>query len=117
MKMKYQLWHLLVLSLFCFCSFGDVLVSSDVGRLNEKYYIRVEAESSEDQDQSNSADSVNLCLVIDASGSMGGTPLHNAKNAAKQAVLKLKDTDIVSLITFNSNSETIFHGLKAGSHR
>jgi Ca-activated chloride channel homolog len=49
----------------------------------------------------------NLALVIDRSGSMKGTRLRNAINAASAAVEQLKEGDRVSVIAFDSNTSVI----------
>lgn len=50
---------------------------------------------------------VNLSLVIDRSGSMRGSRLSNAKNAAIAAVDRLHDGDTVSVVTFDTKTQTI----------
>jgi len=44
-----------------------------------------------------------ICLVIDRSGSMAGTPLADAKAAAKDFLSYLKATDEVAVVDFGSN--------------
>jgi len=50
---------------------------------------------------------VNLAIVIDRSGSMSGKRLQNAKDAARGMVSRMRDGDVVSVVTYNTNSETI----------
>lgn len=50
---------------------------------------------------------VNLALVIDRSGSMGGRKIEDAKEAAIAAVQRLDAHDIVSVVVFDSNVETL----------
>jgi Ca-activated chloride channel family protein len=54
-----------------------------------------------------SATPVNLSIVIDRSGSMRGTRLRNAMNAATAAVNHLRDGDVVSIITFDTRTEVV----------
>jgi len=51
---------------------------------------------------------VNLCLVLDRSGSMGGSKLENAKEAAMEALSRLGRNDVVSVVAYNSSVETLF---------
>ncbi|MEW6088742.1 MAG: VWA domain-containing protein [bacterium] len=50
---------------------------------------------------------VNLSIVLDRSGSMAGTKLENAKKAAIEALRRLGDKDIFSLVIYDHNVETI----------
>jgi Ca-activated chloride channel family protein len=50
---------------------------------------------------------VDLALVIDTSGSMGGAKIENARSAAKQLITNLADGDIVSIDTFSDRAEAL----------
>ncbi|WP_309386318.1 vWA domain-containing protein [Cerasicoccus frondis] len=50
---------------------------------------------------------VNLCLVLDNSGSMGGQKIRQAIQAAQEAVGRLGPRDLVSVITYNSSAYTL----------
>ena len=50
---------------------------------------------------------VNLCLVLDRSGSMSGDKMERAKEAAIEAVRRLSASDIVSLVIYDHEVETI----------
>jgi Ca-activated chloride channel family protein len=50
---------------------------------------------------------VNLSLVVDRSGSMRGSRLTNAKNAAIAAVDRLHDGDTVSVLTFDTKTQLV----------
>lgn len=50
---------------------------------------------------------LNLSLVLDRSGSMGGTPLRQAIKAAKALVDELTDKDLLSVVTFDDEISTI----------
>jgi Ca-activated chloride channel homolog len=50
---------------------------------------------------------VNLSLVIDRSGSMKGTRIRNAINAATTAVGRLNEGDTVSVVTFDTQVQTV----------
>ena len=50
---------------------------------------------------------LNLCLILDHSGSMKGTPLNTVKQAAKELIKGLKPEDRLSVVTFNHQAEVI----------
>jgi Ca-activated chloride channel family protein len=50
---------------------------------------------------------VNLCLVLDRSGSMSGDKMERAKAAAVEAVRRLGERDIVSLVIYDHEVETL----------
>lgn len=50
---------------------------------------------------------LNLALVIDRSGSMSGTPLQMAREAAQVAIWHLQPHDRVSVVTFDDEIETL----------
>jgi len=50
---------------------------------------------------------VNLALVIDRSGSMGGDKIEKAKAAAIEAVRRLSPDDVFSLVAYNNEVETL----------
>ncbi|MDJ0902644.1 MAG: VWA domain-containing protein [Xenococcus sp. MO_188.B8] len=50
---------------------------------------------------------LNLCLVLDCSGSMEGTPLETVKQAAISIIDKLQPGDRISVIAFNHEAKTI----------
>jgi len=60
---------------------------------------------------------VNLALVIDRSGSMGGDKIAQAREAALTAVRALDKDDIVSVIAFDSTVETVVPAQRVGRGR
>ncbi|WP_269537487.1 vWA domain-containing protein [Cerasicoccus fimbriatus] len=50
---------------------------------------------------------VNLCLVLDNSGSMNGAKIRQAIAAAQEAVNRLGPRDMVSVITYNNSASTL----------
>lgn len=50
---------------------------------------------------------VNLAIVVDRSGSMKGSRMRNAQNAATAAVSRLHDGDVVSVITFDTQTQVV----------
>lgn len=69
-------------------------------------FLMLEARSSNDG-RAKAAAPVNLSIVIDRSGSMKGTRLRNAINAAIGAVERLKDGDMVSVVTFDTRTQVV----------
>jgi Ca-activated chloride channel homolog len=51
---------------------------------------------------------LNLSIVIDRSGSMSGQPLKQAINAARLLVEQLTPEDILSVVTYDDDVETVF---------
>lgn len=60
---------------------------------------------------------VNLALVIDRSGSMGGDKIAKAREAALAAVRCLASDDIISIIAFDTEVETIVPAQRVGRAR
>jgi Ca-activated chloride channel family protein len=60
---------------------------------------------------------VNLALVIDRSGSMGGAKIAKARQAALEAVRRLSPNDLVSLVAFDSRVETLVRAQRVGNGR
>lgn len=50
---------------------------------------------------------VNIALVMDRSGSMGGTKIEMAKAAAKEALARLGKEDLFSLVTYDTDVTTL----------
>ncbi|BAZ90373.1 von Willebrand factor type A [Raphidiopsis curvata NIES-932] len=50
---------------------------------------------------------LNLCLILDYSGSMKGQPVENVKRAAWLLVDKLRDQDRLSIVVFNHRAEVL----------
>jgi Ca-activated chloride channel family protein len=55
---------------------------------------------------------VNVSLVIDRSGSMSGEKIANARKAAIAAISHLRDSDIVSVITYDSSVQVVVPATK-----
>ena len=56
---------------------------------------------------------LNLCLLIDRSGSMSGAKIARAKEASGKLVSGLNSDDVVSLITFSDDTEVLVEQVKA----
>lgn len=53
-----------------------------------------------------------VALVVDCSGSMGGTSIEQARSAMKQIVAGLQESDRVELIRFGSNHASLFGAMR-----
>lgn len=60
---------------------------------------------------------LNLCLVLDHSGSMNGSKLDNLRDATNLVVDMLTPQDYISVITFNNRNEVVFSGQITDSSR
>ena len=58
---------------------------------------------------------VNLAIVLDRSGSMGGEKLRKAKEAAIEALRRLDSRDVFSLVVYDHNVRTIVPAQSAGN--
>jgi Ca-activated chloride channel family protein len=58
---------------------------------------------------------MNLCVVLDRSGSMEGAKLEKARQAAAMAVDKLNDDDIFSLVTYDDQTDLLIPPERVGN--
>ncbi|MBT3668207.1 MAG: VWA domain-containing protein [Opitutae bacterium] len=58
---------------------------------------------------------VNLALVLDRSGSMSGEKIAQAKEAAIQAIRRLGTNDLISIVAYSNQAESIASAQKAGN--
>jgi len=63
--------------------------------------------------QRNRRPAVNLCVVLDRSGSMSGAKLAKAKEAAIEALRRLDQDDIFSVVVYDHNVQTVVQAQKA----
>ncbi len=56
---------------------------------------------------------VNVAIVIDKSGSMQGEKIEQARQAAMAAVDRLRDSDIVAIVTYDSTVQVVLPATKA----
>lgn len=61
--------------------------------------------------------SANLSLVVDVSGSMGGTPIEKSKAAMRELVKQLRPSDQVSLVLFGSSVAVPFKSQRIGDKK
>ena len=68
--------------------------------------VRFGKDEAKDKDDAAPRRSLNLSLVLDRSGSMGGTPLRQAIKSAKALVDELTDKDRLSVVIFDDHIKT-----------
>jgi Ca-activated chloride channel family protein len=59
---------------------------------------------------------INLCLVLDRSGSMHGSKIESLRDATSQVLDMLQPQDFVSVIVFNSRHEVVFPSQRITDH-
>lgn len=69
--------------------------------------LRFAADEGSDKSDAAPRRSLNLSLVLDRSGSMGGTPLRQAIKSAKALVDELSDSDRLSVVIFDDEIDTL----------
>lgn len=60
---------------------------------------------------------LNLALVLDRSGSMEGNKMRRLREAARQAVGRLRSDDVLTIIAFDSSAKVILPAGKVGNRR
>lgn len=70
-------------------------------------YIYIEAQPAANLPTSPSSAPLNLAFVLDRSGSMGGQPIRDLKQAVKIIIEQLNPHDIVSVIIFDDTADII----------
>ncbi|WP_022665040.1 vWA domain-containing protein [Desulfospira joergensenii] len=78
----------------------------------QKLVLKVSLDAPSSLEQ-NTRPPVNLGLVLDRSGSMGGTKMEKARAAAIEALKRLGREDVFSLVVYDSNVQTIVPAQKA----
>ena len=69
--------------------------------------VRFGADHAKDKADAPPRRPLNLSLVLDRSGSMGGTPLRQALKSAKALVGELTEKDLLSVVTFDDDIDTL----------
>ncbi|OIP70500.1 MAG: hypothetical protein AUK48_13635 [Oscillatoriales cyanobacterium CG2_30_44_21] len=85
------------------CKLSDRYLDSKQASSQRQLAIAVSANAS--LDGSNTP--LNLCLVLDHSGSMGGQPLDNVKRAARDLVDRMSLQDRISVIGFDHKASVV----------
>ncbi|MFC7060997.1 vWA domain-containing protein [Halobacillus seohaensis] len=74
---------------------------------DDSVFLLLELNSQESNEVNRSP--INLSLVLDRSGSMTGEPLEYCKEASKFVVNQLSNYDIMNLVVFDDEVDTVFH--------
>jgi Ca-activated chloride channel family protein len=85
------------------CKLSDRSLDSSQGSSQRQLAIAVSAEAAVD----GSNTPLNLCLVLDHSGSMGGQPLDTVKRAARDLVDRMYPEDRISVIGFDHKAHVV----------
>jgi Ca-activated chloride channel family protein len=85
------------------CKLSDRHLDSHQGSSQRQLAIAVSASSS----STSSNAPLNLCLVLDHSGSMGGQPLETVKRAAQDLVDQMYPQDRISVIGFDHKAKVV----------
>ena len=107
-------------SIFALAAFAAAMVgtaSAEVScRVEPDYSVRLADKAGEayvkvtlaaDKVAAANRPSVNLAIVLDRSGSMGGDKIAKAREAACEAIRRLDPKDIVSVVAYDNRSEVI----------
>ena len=94
----------------------DVALAHPTMLLNDdeksENHLRISLKGFDLEDKAKRAP-VNLAIVIDRSGSMQGDKIEHARQAAMQAIDRLRDEDIVSVVTYDTSVEVLVPATKA----
>ncbi|MFG6113742.1 VWA domain-containing protein [Halobacillus sp. MO56] len=72
----------------------------------DSMYILLELSADDVKEMNRSP--INLSVVLDRSGSMTGKPLHYCKEASKFVVNQLSEQDLMNMVVFDGDVETVF---------
>lgn len=86
---------------------------SYIGEKGQKTYLKIDLEGIKKEDTERTP--VNIAIVIDKSGSMSGSKLAQAKEAAIMAVERLGRDDYVSIITYSSEVDVLMPSTRVTS--
>jgi Ca-activated chloride channel family protein len=92
-------------------SLSDVRI--DARQANSQRQLSLSISATSDFQEQNLP--LNLCLVLDRSGSMEGTALATVQQAAISIIRKLNSGDRLSIITFNHRAEVIVSNQEIGN--
>ncbi len=96
----------------------DYLLNSAIAVMekDEKINLLVNIKAPKEKKKGNTKP-LNICLVLDKSGSMNGLELRQTKISAKLIVERLKDNDIFSLVVFDDKVQTLILAEKITTNR
>lgn len=85
------------------CSLSDDKVAAGLANSQRQVSIAIGALAPSE----GKAATLNLCLILDQSGSMGGRPLETVKQAAMRVIEKLTPGDRLSVVSFDHRAKTL----------
>ena len=74
---------------------------------DNEFYGLLELKHSSESQKTSPSKSLNLSIVLDRSGSMGGQPLFEAKQAAIMMVNKMRPSDQISVVAYDDRADLI----------
>ena len=74
----------------------------DTAQTNTQRHLAIAVQAA-----SNKRPPLNLCLVLDQSGSMGGAPIKNVRAAAQRIIDNLSPQDRISIVSFDHNAQVV----------
>ncbi len=83
------------------CALSDAHLSVDQASAQRQLSVSIAAKSG------GASAPLNVCFVLDRSGSMMGTPLQTVKQAASRIVDRLTERDRISIIAFDHKAEVL----------
>lgn len=92
--------------------YNNILMQSDTN-----FVLQIGVATIEKENIAKTSKDVSISLVIDNSGSMGGTKIEYVKNAIKTFVRKLDNDMSLSLITFDDTAQVAMSTVKLNSDR
>ncbi len=90
------------------CSLSDDKIAAGVASSQRQVSVSIGALAGE----AGVGTSLNLCLILDQSGSMGGKPMETVKQAAMRVIEKLTPNDRLSVISFDHKAKTLIANQK-----
>lgn len=92
------------------CALNDANLDANQARSQRQIAVSVAAVP----DLSAARAAINLCLILDRSGSMSGRPLETVKAAAQQLVAQLSPDDRLAIVTFDHRAEVLLENQRVG---
>jgi|GEM_PF-4271975 len=95
----------------------NIKVSTDYKKIPLNTRANIRSLVSIKGDETKETTPLHLGIVLDVSGSMGGTKLEKAKQAILNILEQLSDEDMISLVTFSDNAKKILVNKPAKDRR